>query len=207
MRNTMKRRSIAPKISIAALAAVAVTGFSSAASAHVGFGPHTHLGLGAGLAHPFTGLDHMLAMVAVGLWASQLGRRAMWLLPLTFPAVMAVGAALGLGGLVVPWVETGVASSVLVLGVVIALTLRPSLPISVAVIAAFALLHGYAHGMELPANASALTFGAGFVVSTLTLHLIGIGLGLLAGRIPLRFVAQTAGGAIAAAGAVLLVLH
>ena len=89
----MNRRCIARKVSLAAVIAVAVTGFSPAAFAHVG--DHSHLGLVAGLAHPFSGLDHMLAMVAVGLWASQLGRPAMWLMPLTFPAVMAIGAALG----------------------------------------------------------------------------------------------------------------
>jgi urease accessory protein len=159
----------------------------------------------AGLAHPFSGLDHMLAMVAVGLWASQLGRPAMWLMPLTFPAVMAIGAALGLGGVALPWLETGVAGSVLVLGVVVALALRPSLPISVSLIALFALLHGYAHGVELPASASALGYGAGFVAATLVLHLVGIGFGLAAGRVPLRFVARGAGGVIAAIGLLLVV--
>jgi urease accessory protein len=205
MRNIMNRRCVARALPLAAMIAIAVAGFCPAAFAHVG--DHSHLGLAAGLAHPFAGLDHMLAMVAVGLWASQLGRPAIWLLPLTFPAVMALGAAFGVGGLVVPWVETGVASSVLVLGIVVALALRPSLSVSVSVIALFALLHGYAHGVELPTNASALAYGAGFVTATLVLHLVGIGIGLLAGRVPVRFAARTAGGAIAAVGVVLLVMQ
>jgi urease accessory protein len=203
MRNIMNRHCIRRKVSLAAMIAVAVIGFGPAAFAHVG--DHTQLGLTAGLEHPFTGLDHMLAMVAVGLWASQLGRPALWLLPLAFPAVMAVGAAAGIGGVVLPWVETGVAGSVLVLGVVVALALRPSLSVSVALIALFALLHGYAHGVELPADASALSYGAGFVAATLLLHLTGIALGLSANRVPVRFVARAAGGAIAAVGATLLV--
>jgi len=98
------------------LAAVATVGFSTAALAHVG--DHSHMSFAEGLAHPFTGLDHMLAMVAVGLWASQIGGRALWLLPLTFPAVMAAGAALGFGGVALPWVEIGIAVSVLVLGTI-----------------------------------------------------------------------------------------
>jgi len=203
----MNRRRVARALPLAAMTAIAVAGFSPAAFAHVGIniGDHSHLGMVAGLAHPFSGLDHMLAMVAVGLWASQLGRPAVWLMPLTFPAVMAIGAVAGFSGVALPWVETGVAGSVLVLGVVVALALRPSLPVSVSLIALFALLHGYAHGVELPANASALSYGAGFVAATLVLHLIGIGIGLLAGRVPVRFIVRSTGGAIAAVGAVLLV--
>ena len=135
-----------------------------------------------GLLHPFSGLDHVLAMVAVGLWASQLGGRALWLLPLTFPAVMAVGAALGFGGVALPFVEIGIAGSVLVLGAAVALALRPSLAISIPLIGAFALLHGYSHGVELPADVSALSYGAGFIAATLLLHAVGIGLGLAANR-------------------------
>ena len=189
--------------SLAALVAVVMAGFSSAALAHVG--DHSHMGFAEGLRHPLTGLDHMLVMVAVGLWASQLGRRAMWLLPATFPAVMAVGAAIGVSGVALPWVEIGIAGSVLVLGAAVALALRPSLAVSVPLIALFALLHGYSHGVELPASASALTYGAGFVAATLALHVVGIGVGLSAGLIPVRFVARTAGGAIAAVGFLLVV--
>jgi urease accessory protein len=144
-------------------------------------------------------------MVAVGLWASQLGGRALWLLPLTFPAVMAVGAALGLSGVTLPWVEIGIAGSVMVLGAVVALALRPSLAISIPLIGAFALLHGYTHGIELPASASALSYGAGFIAATLVLHAVGIATGLIAGRLPVRFAARTTGGAIAVLGVMLLV--
>jgi urease accessory protein len=201
MRNTM-RRSV-HKISLAALVAVATAGFSSAAFAHVG--DHSHMSFTEGLLHSFSGLDHVLAMVAVGLWASQIGGRALWLLPLTFPVVMAVGAALGMSGVALPGVEIGIAGSVMVLGAAVALALRPSLSISVPLIGLFALLHGYSHGIELPASASALSFGAGFIAATLILHAIGIAIGLTAGRVPVRFAARTAGGAIAALGVVLLV--
>ena len=185
------------------LAAVATASFNTAALAHVG--DHSHMSFPEGLLHPFTGLDHALAMVAVGLWASQLGGRALWLLPLTFPAVMAVGAALGLSGVTLPWVEIGIAGSVMVLGAVVALALRPSLAISIPLIGAFALLHGYSHGVELPATASVLGYGAGFIAATLVLHAVGIATGLIAGRLPVRFAARTTGGAIAVLGVVLLV--
>jgi urease accessory protein len=198
MRNIMHR-----SFKLLSLAAVATVGFSTAALAHVG--DHSHMSFTEGLLHPFTGLDHVLAMVAVGLWASQIGGRALWLLPLTFPAVMAVGAALGLSGVTLPWVEIGIAASVMVLGAVVALALRPSLAISIPLIGAFALLHGYSHGVELPASASALSYGAGFIAATLVLHAIGIATGLIAGRLPVRFAARTAGGAIAVLGMALLV--
>lgn len=194
----------ARKASLAALTAIATAGFTSAAFAHIG--DHSHMSFAEGLAHPFTGLDHLLAMVAVGLWASQIGGRALWLLPLTFPVVMAAGAAVGFGGAQLSWVESGIAASVLVLGTLIALRARPSLAISVPLIGLFALLHGYSHGVELPASVSALTYAGGFIAATATLHLVGIGLGLVASRIPVRFAAQSAGGAIAALGAVLLML-
>jgi urease accessory protein len=195
-------RPLAAKLSTAALVALAVTALNSAAFAHVG--DHSHMTFIEGLTHPFTGLDHMLAMVAVGLWASQLGRPAIWLLPVTFPVVMAIGAAFGIGRVELPWMEIAIAASVLVLGAAVALALRPSLIISAALIALFALLHGYSHGVELPANVSALTFGIGFIASTLVLHAIGIAIGLFANRTPIRYVARTAGAAIAAIGVFLL---
>jgi urease accessory protein len=201
MRNKM-RRSFAHQISIAALAAIATVGFSSAASAHIG--GHAG-GFTNGLAHPFYGLDHVLAMVAVGLWASQLGRPAVWLLPLTFPVVMAAGAVIGWSGVSFPWVEAGIAASAIVLGAAIAFALRPTLMLSVPLIGFFALFHGFEHGASLPAHGTALTYGAGFILATLVLHTLGIGLGLLTNRIPVRFAARTAGGAIAVLGVVLLV--
>jgi len=197
-------RSSAHKASLIALAVLATAASSSAAFAHVG--DHSHMGLTEGFLHPFSGLDHVLAMVAVGLWASQLGGRALWLLPLTFPVVMAVGAALGFGGVALPWVEFGIAASVLVLGAAVALTLRPSLAVSLPLIGLFAALHGYGHGVELPTGASALSYAAGFITATLMLHVIGIALGMLANHVPVRFAARTAGGAIAVAGVALLVV-
>src|SRR5581483_7211411 len=143
----------------------------------------------------------------VGLWASQIGGRTLWLMPLTFPVVMAAGAVPGFGGVALPWVEIGVAASVLVLGAAVALKLKPSLAVSLPLIGAFALLHGYSHGVELPASVSTLTYAAGFVAATLALHLVGIGIGLAAGRMPARGLARITGGAIACAGVVLLVLH
>ena len=196
------RHSVASKFSVAAVVACVLTGFSSAAFAHVG--DHSGMSFVEGLAHPFTGLDHMLAMVAAGLWASQLGRPAIWLLPVTFPVVMAIGAAFGISGRELPWIEIGIASSVLVLGAAVAMALRPSLVVSSALVALLALLHGYSHGVELPANVSALTYGAGFVAATLVLHAIGIAIGLFANAIPLRYLARTAGAAIAVVGVVLL---
>lgn len=191
------------RIACTASLALLATAFSTAAFAHPG--DHSHLGFAAGFAHPLTGLDHLLAMVAVGLWASQLGGRALWLLPLAFPAVMAAGATLGFAGVTLPGVEIGITGSVLVLGAAVALTWRPSFAVSLPLIGLFALLHGYAHGVELPAQTSALGYGAGFVAATLALHLAGLAIGLAANRLPVRFAARTAGGAIAAVGAALLV--
>jgi urease accessory protein len=202
MRNTM--RVIARKASLAALAAVATATFSTAAFAHIG--DHSHMSFAEGLAHPFTGPDHLLAMVAVGVWASQICGRTLWLMLLTFPVVMAAGAVLGFGGVALPWIELGIAASVLVLGAAVALRLRPTLTVSLPLIGAFALLHGYSHGVELPAQATALIYAAGFVTATLALHLAGVGLGLAANRLSIRFAAPTAGGAIAALGAALLAL-
>ena len=197
-------RSLRCKALLVALSAAAAV-VPTAAFAHVG--DHSHMGFVEGLLHPLTGIDHILAMVAVGFWASQLGGRALWLLPLTFPAVMAAGAAAGFGGAPLPWVEAGIAASVMVLGGVIALSFRPALAVSLPLIGAFALLHGYSHGVALPPDASALSYGAGFIAATLALHLTGIALGLGIARVPLRFVAQTAGGAIAVTGIALLVIH
>lgn len=186
------------KLSLAAVAAVSLT--ATAALAH----PGHEGGLVGGLAHPLTGFDHLLAMVAVGLWASQLGKRAMIVLPLLFPAVMAVGALMGANGVALPWVEAGIVASVVILGAVVALGVKPSLAVSAVLVGVFALFHGHAHGTELPAAGSALMYGAGFVVATLVLHAIGMGIGVAAKR-PL--VMRYAGGAIAAAGLVLLVVH
>jgi urease accessory protein len=143
-----------------------------------------------GLAHPVSGLDHVLAMVAVGLWGAQLGVPAIWLLPVTFPLVMAFGGFLGLVGIPLPGVETGIALSALALGLAVATSWRPPLAIAALMVAAFAVFHGHAHGTELPAGQSGLTYSIGFVMATGLLHLAGISIGLIhrwpVGRVALR---------------------
>jgi urease accessory protein len=158
----------------------------------------------AGLRHPVSGLDHVLAMVAVGLWGAQLGAPAMWLLPVTFPLVMAAGGAPGLAGVPLPGIEIGIAASALVLGLAVSAAWRPPLWAAAVVVALFALFHGHAHGTELPAGANGLLYSLGFVVATGLLHATGIGIGLIhrwrAGRGALRAL----GAAVAAAGAYFL---
>ena len=157
-------------------------------------------GFVAGLAHPILGPDHLIAMVAVGMWGVLLGPPALWLLPIVFPLVMAFGGVLGIAGLPLPAVETGIAASAIVLGLMVALAARPPLWIAAVLTGAFAIFHGYAHGRELPNDANALAFSAGFVIATGVLHLTGIAFGLLA-RWPVgRLAVRGAGGAIALAG-------
>ena len=171
----------------------------SLAQAHPGLPGHTH-GFVNGLAHPLTGLDHICAMVAIGLWAAQRGGRALWAVPLAFVSVMALGGILGMTGGALPFVETGIAMSVLILGVLIAASVRLPLLTSVLLVGAFALFHGFAHGAEMPATASCLDYGIGFMMATASLHLCGIGLGLTARRWGSMQLIRCAGGAIAACG-------
>ena len=167
--------------------------------------PFAH-GLHRRLLHPFSGLDHVLAMVAVGLWASQLGGRALWLLPLTFPVVMAAGAALGFGGVPLPWVEIGIAGSVLVLGAAVALALRPSLAVSLPLIGAVRA----AARLQPRRRAAGERLGAdlrrglhrGDARAAPDRHCLGPA----ANRVPVRFAARTAGGAIAACCGVALLV-
>ena len=133
----------------------------------------------SGFLHPVTGLDHVVAMVAVGLWGAVLGAPALWLLPVAFPMVMAFGGLAGMLGLPLPGVETGIALSALVLGVMVMLQQRLPLLIAAGLVGLFALFHGYAHGLELPDGADALLFSLAFVVATGLLHLVGIALGEL----------------------------
>ena len=132
-------------------------------------------GLMAGLTHPFVGLDHLLAMIAVGIWAGQLGGRAVWLIPLTFVSVMAAAATLASFGLLLPLMEPAIACSVLVLGLLIAGSVRLPTSVGVLLVSLFAVFHGYAHGLELPQAASPILYGAGFVLATALLHGLGIG--------------------------------
>ena len=195
----MKIFQPARKILAALAAAVAVSALGAAA-AHAHVPGAAGAGWAEGLAHPFTGLDHVLAMVAVGLWAAQMGRRAAWLLPLAFPVVMAAGAVLAAFGLTVPGVEAAIAGSVMVLGLLVALATRPSAAVAAAVVGFFALFHGHAHGTELPMTADPWLYGAGFVVATALLH----GIGLVFGSVARRPLVRVAGAAVSSAGLVLL---
>lgn len=156
---------------------------SSAASAHTGMGATS--GFSHGLAHPLGGLDHLLAMIAVGLWASQLAqsdkahnnKHALWMVPLSFVALMILGGVLGAEKIALPFVETGILMSVLVLGVLVAAAVRLPILVSVVVVGVFALFHGHAHGVEMPESANSLLYDAGFVIATILLHAVGVGLG------------------------------
>ena len=154
---------------------LALAGFTGAAEAHTGVG-HT-IGFMHGFLHPLSGLDHMLAMVAVGLFAARLGGKALWMVPAAFVAMMVVGGAMGMNGFALPYVEIGIAASVIVLGATVALDF--SLPISAAMglVGFFAVFHGHAHGSEMPLDVSGLTYGLGFVIATALLHCAGLGLG------------------------------
>ena len=146
----------------------------------------------------------MLAMVAVGIWGAQLKRPAIWVLPVAFPLVMSIGGLLGIRGVPLPGVEIGVAASAVVLGVVIALELRPPLWVAGAIVSAFAIFHGHAHGTELPKAAAPLTYAVGFVIATGLLHVCGILIGLVEARPAGARLLRTAGGLIAATGIFLL---
>jgi len=134
-------------------------------------------GFVTGFLHPISGADHVLAMVAVGLWGAQLGAPAIWLLPVAFPLVMAMGGMLGFLGVPFPGVEYGIAASAIVLGAAVAFEVRPSPVIAALVVGCFAIFHGHAHGTELPAGQSALLYSMGFVIATGCLHAVGIGIG------------------------------
>ena len=165
-----------------ALLATAFLLVPSLAFAHPGPPGHTH-GLIDGVLHPLTGLDHILAMVAVGLFAAQLGGRALWAVPASFVTVMAAAGFAGMNGIALPLTETGIALSVVALGGVVALRVAMPLAAAMAMVGFFAVFHGYAHGIETPDNASGLLFGLGFVTATALLHGLGVGIGLTIGRI------------------------
>jgi len=136
-------------------------------------------GFTSGFLHPLTGLDHVVAMVAVGLWGAFLGRPAIWILPIVFPLVMAFGGALGVAGINVPYIETGIALSGIVIGLAVLFKARPPIWVAAIIVGAFAIFHGHAHGTELPNATNPLVFSIGFVVSTGLLHLAGIAVGEL----------------------------
>ena len=161
-------------------------------------------GFAGGLSHPLFGPDHVAAMVAVGLWGAFLGAPAIYILPIVFPLVMALGGVLGILGVPLPGVEIGIAVSAAILGMMVALAARPPLWIAAVIVGGFAIFHGHAHGAELPPGANALAYSAGFVVATGVLHLAGIAFGLLTRWPGGRIAVRAAGGAIAIAGLMFL---
>lgn len=179
--------------------------FPAIALAHPGHDGHELTwDFGAGVVHPLTGWDHLLAMVAVGLWAARLEGKSRWLVPAAFIGAMGIGGLLGQSGTTLPGMEQGIAASLLVLGLLIATGTRLPLFAGMALTAAFAIFHGFAHGAEAPANASGLIYGAGFIAATAMLHLAGLGLGSALAQRPL--VVRIAGGMVAGAGVVAAVL-
>ena len=178
----------AAALSLVAAPAVAHTGTDAAG------------GLAAGFAHPLLGLDHLLAMVAVGAWGALLGGRAVWLVPAAFVVAMVAGGTLAVSGVALPMVETAIALSVVVLGALVALDVRAVTGLGVAVAAAFAVFHGHAHGSEMAAGTSVLGYAAGFAASTALLHLAGIAATVAVARVASTRVVRWAGAAAAFAG-------
>lgn len=162
---------------IAALALL----FPAVALAHTGHGAAG--GFAHGFVHPIFGMDHVLAMVAVGLFAGQLGGRALWLVPAAFVGVMAVGGALGIAGVTVPAVEFGIALSIVVLGAAVAFRLKAPVVLAMLLVGVFAVFHGHAHGTEMPETMAGMTYGTGFMLATALLHGAGIGLGFVAAKL------------------------
>ncbi|MBO9410986.1 HupE/UreJ family protein [Ruegeria sp. R8_2] len=191
---------VLPNRIASSLLAIALVYLFTAYAAHAHSGEGYGGGFIAGFTHPILGWDHVAAMVAVGLWGAFLGAPSIWILPVVFPLVMAFGAVAGIVGIPIPAIETGIALSAFVLGVMILFALRPPIWICALIVGSFAIFHGYAHGTELPATVNAFAYAVGFVISTGLLHLIGIAFGLLvrwpAGRVAVR----GAGGLIAFAG-------
>ncbi len=174
----------------------------TAAAAHAVAGEA--VGFVSGVSHPLSGLDHVIAMVAVGIWGAQLGRPAVWVLPVTFPLVMAVGGFLGLIGLRVSGGEIVIALSGLCLGAAVALAWRAPLPAAAALVGLFGLAHGYAHGAELPPGQNALLYSLGFILATGLLHGLGITLGLVQRWAWGKSVLRIAGALIGGGGAFFL---
>jgi urease accessory protein len=176
----------------------------TAASAHPGVGPA--VGFSHGFLHPLGGVDHILAMVAVGAIAARIGGRALWMVPAAFMAMMAVGGVLGMEHVQLPFVEAGIAASVILLGLAVAF--RWNLPVAgaSAMVGLFAVFHGHAHGSEMPVAAAGVTYALGFLLATASLHCAGIALGFGIDRIGAhsKLALQAAGGAMALAGVALL---
>jgi urease accessory protein len=175
------------------------------AHAHTGVGDTS--GFGHGLAHPIGGLDHILAMVAVGLWAAQMGGKALWMVPSTFVVAMAGSSVMGHLGLPLPGVEQGILASDFMLGLLLLFAARLPLAVSMGIVGVLAIFHGYAHGAEMPSTASGLTYGIGFIISTTILHLAGIGMGLAIEPKLQQLLFRIGGGAIVVGAIYILVNH
>jgi len=202
---TLRRQETTMRRCLTRALVAALSLVPTAALAHTGIGD-AH-GFVHGLAHPLGGLDHVLAMVTVGIFAWQLGGRALWLVPATFVLVMAAAGALGLYGIAVPFVEFGIAASVIVLGAVVALGVKAPLAAAMGVVGLFAVFHGHAHGTEMPVDAAGASYAAGFMLATALLHLGGIALGVVIGRvgdIRGRLVYRVAGVLVTLAGLAIL---
>ena len=172
------------------------------ALAHPG---HAGMGFAHGFSHPFTGVDHILAMLAVGLWAAQQGGRARWAVPCAFIALMLVGGALGIAGVPLPFIQAGILASILILGVLIAGAFKFPVAVSGTIVGVFALFHGFAHGSEMPLAISAVTYSIGFALATAMLHGLGLTSGILLQRFDIEKLSRLAGGAIVLGGIYLAV--
>jgi urease accessory protein len=177
---------------------IALAFWAQSAMAHTRKGEA--IGFLTGFHHPISGLDHVVAMIAVGLWGAQLGAPAIWILPVAFPLVMAMGGMLGLMGVPLPGSEIGIAASAIMLGAVVLLEIRPPLAVAAVLVSFFAIFHGYAHGSELPAGQNALLYSIGFVLATGCLHAVGISIGLIHRWVWGQRAVRLAGGGVAAAG-------
>jgi urease accessory protein len=173
------------------------------AIAHVGHGET--VGFWHGLQHPIGGLDHILAMLAVGLWAAQLGGKAVWSLPLAFVSVMALGGVLGIAAMPIPFVEQGIIASDLILGGLVLMATRLPLAASISIVGLLAIFHGYAHGAEMPKDASVLEYAAGFIVATAALHLSGVSIAMLIKKLFKDQLVRVAGGGIIVGGVYVLI--
>jgi urease accessory protein len=190
------------RLALAAL--VTLTAAATPALAHTGLEHATSFS--SGFLHPLTGPDHVLAMVAVGLWAGVNGGRAVWAWPVAFVSVMLLGGALGTMGVALPLVEPGILASVIVLGLLVLTAARLPVTVGALLVGLFAVLHGYAHGAELPSAAAAISYSAGFALATALLHAAGLGIAFLSAREGSRLLVRAAGGVVAACGIALAVI-
>jgi len=192
-----------PHRSFRLFAALLLALVAGSAQAHEGSGMAG--GFISGFLHPLLGWDHVVAMVAVGLWGAFLGMPAIWALPVVFPVVMALGGALGVAGVPLPAVEIGIAASAIVLGAMVAFAVRAPIALAAVIVGAFAIFHGHAHGTELPQAANPIAYSLGFVIATGLLHLGGIAFGLLTRWPAGRAAVRAAGAGIAALGVAFMV--